>query len=49
MNSALGQRFEMWARKHSAGMLVITLVVAVVSTLLLLARSEGTVVLYQAF
>ena len=47
--SGYWERLDMLERRHPRWMLVLLVVLAMVVTLLLLARSEGAVVLYQTF
>lgn len=46
---AASGRFDHWGRRHPRLLLALVLALAGVATLLLLAKSEGAVVLYQRF
>ncbi len=44
-----GNAFDGWARRHPLALLSVTMAAAIATTLLLLASTQGTIVLYQAF
>ena len=46
---SIAARLDFFGRQHPRLMLAVTLVAAILATLMLLAQPQGAVVLYQAF